>query len=174
MKKMEVTGPYVEIFHGVLELTDEQAKARSYGLEATDKEGRYNVVKRVGFKRGERFGYRGPDLGRGFLQNINHGKDIKQSDAPVVGDSFDGGNAEGNPEGEILPVPDVKEMTVDELAGTLGFTQEDTIAILKDYGVKLKRGDQIVPADTVREVLYENLVKDDEGENGESGETETL
>ena len=116
METMEVTGSYVEILSGNLKLTQQQADARKYGLEATPKKGVYKVINRVGFKRGEVFGYEGADLGRGFMLDVNFGREKAEK-----ADAVDEFTETGIP----VSVPET-EMTLIELSQKLELSKDSS------------------------------------------------
>jgi hypothetical protein len=58
MKTYTVIAP-VRLSTGLIQLTDEQAAARSHGLQKTPAPGLYSIEKTIEFKVGERFAYNG-------------------------------------------------------------------------------------------------------------------
>lgn len=152
METMEVTGSYVEILSGTLKLTQHQADARKFGLESTSKKGVYKVINRVGFKRGEVFGYEGADLGRGFMLDVNFGRENA-----AKADSVEEFTETPDP---ALEVPQT-EMTLAELSQKLELTKDETIALLKDYDVKVKKDTDTISPEKVQEVLNDWNVAED-------------
>ncbi len=59
MRQITVTGPFVQLHHGKLRLTEDQSRARSHALKRVDGD-LFEIVEPVGFKRGESFGFDGP------------------------------------------------------------------------------------------------------------------
>lgn len=68
MDKYIVTERLAVIAHGVLHLTEEQAKHRAGNLKKLGN-GHYEVTGAVQFKRGEEFGYEG-DLPKSMAENL--------------------------------------------------------------------------------------------------------
>jgi hypothetical protein len=58
MKEFKVTAPFVQLHTGHLRLSKAQAQARRYALESLG-ESLFLIVRPVGFKLGETFGYDG-------------------------------------------------------------------------------------------------------------------
>jgi hypothetical protein len=59
MQKFEVTGPVVNLFHGLIELTESQAHARAFALEETEEPNVFSIKKPISFKKGEVFSFDG-------------------------------------------------------------------------------------------------------------------
>lgn len=84
MIRYEVTGSYVALHHGRVELTKEQAAPRAYALKHL-KGDTYELTAETHFKRGEKFGYDG-EVSRALLKELEaQDKDGSPLDIKVEG-----------------------------------------------------------------------------------------
>lgn len=81
MKKLIVIGISANFHTGVLLLSDEQARARSYALKTLG-DGLFEIVSPVQFKRGEVVGFEGP-VNKAQLQEIQEIKEEEGQEEDV-------------------------------------------------------------------------------------------
>jgi hypothetical protein len=154
MHNYMVTGPFITIGAGELQLTPEQAEAREYALKPLNKN-LFQVIKPVGFKRGESFGYRGPELSKAVAVLEVDKKGPKVPKVPAIPPLYTVSTvvplqADGK---EVETPVDGEPLTVQGLAERLNLTLEGAITLLADYEITVKGAGDIVPVETLADVL---------------------
>jgi hypothetical protein len=133
MQFFTVVGQFVQLFHGLVQLTQEQARDRAHALKETDETGVFEIKQPIGFKKGETFGFDG-DPGKAALQLL---EEVAEDAEPAA----------------------VHELRL--LAQSLGKNIKDTAKLLKDkYDLTVQNnGKAPVPQAVAEKVAQDHEVQ---------------
>jgi len=152
--KQYLTKEVVSIFTGFIRLSDHQAAVRSYGIEATDEKGVYQILSKIQFKAGEEIGLDKPDkITLSLLEclepdqeetektNITEGK--SKTDNGGTGGQGGSNNEEDRKIEKVIQVISMMDPENKDDFTTSGLPRTEVIEDFVDFEVSAKLRDQV-------------------------------
>lgn len=151
-----VTAPQIKVHEGLVQLEDEEAAKREYGITPTDNPGIYQVKKTLYFINGSSFG---------CSNEIDFGVEC-QNAKPVTPNQTDStvqeATAKGNQSDATQATETVEPLTVKELSEVLKLNIGETLKLLKEkYDVSLSKGADVVPEETLNAMIDDGTVQEE-------------
>jgi hypothetical protein len=164
MERYTVTGNSIELQSGRIALSDDIVFHRKHLLKPTEEDGVYEILGKMAFKKGQSFGYEGPELGRNVLVNVNDGQQAVPTPLAV--------EREDTVENQVSAFSG-ETITVAEIAKERNARIFDVVDLLADYNVTVTRGADEVPVERWHQIKADlDTASEDDGDEETDDEDE--